>query len=187
VVGIVVIALAATGAWAGGAMAMANRAAARGFDAAQQHEWDDALAAYRTALRYDPRAAEIHALIGDVYRIQSSLTTDADLQPERQLIARRAIDAYQRALELNRYYSEVMLKMAAACELAGDSARAFRWYEQALQVDPNNAFNWIRLGTFYHRQGDTPKAIAALEHARKLSPGDWTAVNVLKEIQTGQP
>ncbi|MCG3148559.1 MAG: hypothetical protein PCFJNLEI_02003 [Verrucomicrobiae bacterium] len=187
VFGITLIALSVALAWVGRSRALASRAASRGFAAAQEHEWDDAVREYQTALRLDPHAPEIHSLIGDIYRTQSSLTTDEDLQEERKLIARRGVDSYKRALELNPYHPEIMLKMAAACELAGDPAQAFRWYQQAFQVDPNNAFAWIALGNFYRRQGDTVQAIAALEHARKLNPGDSTAVNILKQIRSAQP
>jgi O-antigen ligase len=184
---VVIAVIALTLGWLAGSRAFAARLAARGMAAAQEHEWDDALRDYRAALRYDPRSPHLHELMGDVYRLQSALITDRRLRNERQLIARRGMDAYHRALELNPYHSEVMLKMAAAAELAGDPAAAFRWLERALQIDPNNAFNWIRLGVFYRRQGDLPKAVAALQRARQLNPGDWTAVHLLNEIQSPAP
>src|SRR5262249_9758211 len=134
-----------------------------------------------------PHMPDVHTQVGDLYRIQSALITNETLLVERQLIAKRAVDSYQKSLELNPYNSEVVLKMAAACEIGGDTNTAFRWYQRSMQIDPNSEFNWVRLGLFYSRQGDTNRAVDALTQAQKLNPGDHTPANLLKELQSPQP
>jgi predicted TPR repeat methyltransferase len=103
-------------------------------------------------------------------------------EADRQRLALQAVDAYRRSLSLNPLQSEVMLRLAAACEMAGDNAAASRAYDQALIVDPHNAFNWLRLGLFYWRTGDTARATEALKHSHRLNNFDPIANTYLQEI-----
>lgn len=185
--GVGLLILAGEGAWIGGRLALAQRAAAVAYEASQNQDWDDAEKAFDRALQFDPRSPLIHTLRGDMYRIQSAQTTDPDLQPERAYIARRAVAAYQSTLALNPFDSEVWLKLGSAYELAQDLPAAFRAYEQALAVDPHNAFNWQRLGQFYRRRHDYPKAIAALKRAQELRPSDRALLDLLNETKAAAP
>lgn len=159
------------------------RTNAQAYDAAQLYDWDEALRLYKRALKVDGNSPEIYSQMGDLYRSQSLLITNEDLQLERQFIARRAVANYHSALLYNPYNSDIILRMAGTYELAADKANAARWYDRALEVDPNNSFAWLRLGSFHLRQGDTNQAIADWQQAQRLNPADGTAPRRLKTLK----
>ena len=75
-----------------------------------------------------------------------------------------------------------MLRLAAAYELAGDNPAALAVYDKALTVDPHNAFNWLRLGVFYRRIGETARAIEALQYSQRLNNSEPIAQRHIEEI-----
>ncbi len=152
------------------------------YDAAQRFEWSEARGWLQRALTYDAANPETHALLGDTYRMQSAEAIGPSEQPRRQELALSAVDAYQRSLALNPFQSEVLLRQAAAYELAGNAPDALRACESALMVDPNNAFNWLQLGRLYGRQGETAKAVEALRRSQRLNPAEPLAPKYLGEI-----
>ena len=80
-----------------------------------------------------------------------------------------------------------MLRLASAYELAGDNGSALRTYQWALAVDPNNAFNYLRLGIFYRRTGEAERALDAFERSRQLGARDQIAVVNIQDIRRSVP
>jgi tetratricopeptide (TPR) repeat protein len=60
---------------------------------------------------------------------------------------------------------------AAACQAAGEHARAEPLYRQALQANPENADGWRRLGEVCLALGKLPEAVPAFQRALRLQPG----------------
>jgi O-antigen ligase len=181
-IGFTSLILAAGIAFIGTRLCLASRYTARGYDASQEFEWDEAQAWYQLALRRDSGHYETHAQMGDAYRIQSSQFERDEDGSERQRMAFLSVEAYRQSLALNPFQSDVMLRLANAYELAGDLTSALHTYNQALDVDPNNAFIWLRLGVFYHRIGEKDRAIAALQRSAKLNTIEPIAQQYLEEI-----
>src|SRR5207247_885346 len=125
--------------WCGLRQAQSARFTQLGNDANERFEWDQAHALYQRALQFDPRNPEPHSQLGDAYRMQSALAESDEEQPDRHRLALLAIDAYQHSLALNPFQSEVMLRLAAAYELAGDYTGAARTYTSSPTVDSHNA------------------------------------------------
>jgi O-antigen ligase len=180
--GLGLLAMAVATVVIGARLSLGSRYTERGYEAGQSFEWEDAHIFYQRALRYDPGNPETHAQIGDAYRMESAQADTPEEQPDRQRLALLAVDAYQQSLRLNPFQSEVMLRLAAACELAGDDSAALRAYNEAMTVDPNNAFNWLQLGTFYRRMGETARAVEALKRSARLNNVDPIATTYLEEI-----
>ncbi len=179
----VIVAAAGLG-WVGVRFSLSARDTALGYNSSQEFEWDQAQTFYERARRHDPGNPEPLAEIGDAYRIQSSLVDAPEDRREQRRLAHLAADSYRKSLRLNPYQSEVMLRLAAAYELAGDIGSAARTYAHALAVDPNNAFSWLRLGMFGHRQGDIAGAIKALRRSQQLNTVEPVADQYLKGIET---
>jgi len=118
-----------------------------------------------------------------VYRSQSALATTPEDAAERQELAQQAIAAHSRSLTLNPYQSEVMLRLASAYELAGDNGSALRTYQRALAVDPNNAFNYLRLGIFYRRIDEGQRVTEAFEKSRQLGAEDQIPVVNIEDVR----
>lgn len=174
--------LVAWGGWVGATLSLGNWCAAKADAANQQSEWDNALAWGARALRFDARNPDPHAWMGDAYRMQSALAYDPQNPSERRRLAELAVAAYRRSLALNPFQSDVMLRLAAAYELAGDNDAAARAYDDALAVDPNNAFTWLRIGMFYRRRGDIPRAVEAFQVSQRLNRVEPIAQRYLEEI-----
>jgi O-antigen ligase len=153
-----------------------------GYDTGLTFEWDGAHRAFQYALHFDPQNPETYAQIGDAYRIEGAQEDSPAEEADRRRLAMLAVQAYRQSLALNPLQSEVMLRLAAACEMAGDNAAALSAYDNALIVDPNNAFNWLRLGLFYWRNGETARAVEALKHSQRLNNFDPIATTYLQEI-----
>ena len=188
--GILVFISGAGIAWAGFHQAQSARFTSLGYDSDQRFEWSQAIQHYQRAVRFDPGNPETRAQIGDAYRMQSALADSQDDLAERRRLALMSVAAYRQSLLLNPFQSEVMLRLAAAYELASDTAGAARTYAEAVTIDPNNAFNWLRVGMFYRRIGDTGRAIEALQYSQRLNNLEPIADKYLKEIaaeQTAKP
>lgn len=147
-------------------------------------DWDQALDSYQRAIAADPKFPEPYAKIGDVYRSRSALAgaTTEEHASKREL-AQHAIAAYEQSLRLNEYQSEVMLRLASAFELAGDDSSALRTYKRALAVDPNNAFNYLRLAIFYRRLGAEQLAVEAFARSSQLGESDQISVINIEDIR----
>jgi adenylate cyclase len=61
--------------------------------------------------------------------------------------------------------------------LLGDLDRAGHFVDRALALDPNNAWAWSRRGFIDAYRGKSDAAIAAFEHATRLSPLDPFSYN----------
>jgi O-antigen ligase len=181
-VGGALLALLAWGGWVGVRLSLGDRCSAKADEANQQSEWDEALQWGTRALRYDARNPRPHALIGDAYRMQSAMAYDPQNPTERRRLAELSVQAYRRSLALNPFQSDVMLRLAAAYELAGDNDHAARTYDEALAVDPNNAFTWLRIGMFYRRRGDLARAVEAFKLSQQLNRAEPIAQQYLEEI-----
>ena len=186
VLGIAVLAVAVGIGWFGMKRSLSAYYTSLGYDASQEFEWDEARVYYQRAVSADPRNPVPHSQLGDAYRIESALAEDEDQLPERYRLAVLSINAYRQSLALNPFQSDVMLRLAAAYELAGAYDDAARAYGEALLVDPNNAFTWLRIGMFYRRRGDTERALEAFTFSNRLNNIDPIAQAYLKEIQEEQ-
>jgi O-antigen ligase len=177
------LALTGIALWFGAPMARASHNNFWGNACKEVLAWDRALQFYQRAVAADPRFPEPYARMGDVYRARSALQARAADEANRKSLARQAIQAYQRSLELNPYQSEVMLRLAHAYELAGDNDSALKTYYRALAVDPNNAFSYQRLGIFYRHMGEDELAAEAFEKSDALGSQDQIAIINIEDIR----
>jgi O-antigen ligase len=136
-----------------------------------------AQALYEKAVRWDPRYPEPHWKLGDLSRSQAvwMMALSPDKAAEGRRLAGVAVAHYQRALDLNPYSTEVLLRQGAALELLGQPDRALANYERAVALSPANAYNHNVLGRFYRKQGDEKRALEHLERAQVLN--HWSDIS----------
>jgi O-antigen ligase len=131
-------------------------------------DYELALAYYDYAISLDPRSPEAQARRGDVYRTWAHWRVGPDKQAERRELARQAIEAYDRSLQLNPYQAPVLLDKAKMHEIAGNNDLARQTYQRAIEVYPTNAMAHFLLGCFFRDRGDSQRAKQAFEQAMQL-------------------
>ncbi|KAB2958397.1 MAG: tetratricopeptide repeat protein, partial [Thermoanaerobaculia bacterium] len=122
---------------------------------------DQAVEQYRTAVRYRP-----------------------DFEPSRQALARLTGSAEVRAPR-----NEAERKATALCEQAADAARrgaypdAFARLDEAKRAAPDYVLVFQYEANVAYLAGDQPRAIAALERALALEPGNQLFRHNLEELR----
>ena len=81
---------------------------------------------------------------------------------------------------------------SAMMTLGGDVQQALNFADRALELDPNNAWGWMRRGYGRVYLGDPEEAIRSFEHSSRLSPLDPFAFSVhlgtgLAHFAAGRP
>ncbi|MEY2409014.1 MAG: hypothetical protein QOF48_1684 [Verrucomicrobiota bacterium] len=144
-----------------------------------------ALDFYRRASEVDRGLSIPRWKTGDIFRVQAQWRLGAEKKAERVGLARQAIPFYAEALRLNPYETQVVLRAAAADELAGDDAGALEKYNRAVAMEPNSPVPAERLGKFHRDRGNDELAAKYYDLAQRMkrvsSPGiDWN-VDELKK------
>jgi predicted TPR repeat methyltransferase len=131
----------------------------------------EAVEAYQTAIRLDPRYVLARINLAD---------TLAEIGR-----AREAIEAYRTALSIDPGSSDGHIGLAVALLRIGESAAAVAESRAALEVDPNNVQAWHVLAIGLGKSGDRQGAIAAEREALARNAGfakGWHALgNFLDE------
>ncbi len=153
---------------------------------------DGALAAYRAALKIDPTIKGFHkqyaelviakgqtaevitALSGVIKSGEADFNTYSTLgsiYQERKDYS-KAIEMYQKALQIDPQNTETLVNLAESQSLSGDIGGAVITYEQAIMMNPNLNEEYKALGDLYTEQGKKKQAIEAYEKYLEKSPND---------------
>jgi Tfp pilus assembly protein PilF len=118
---------------------------------------DDAIEAYREALRINPKFADAWRRLGYVYSRHLKRYDDA-------------IKAFRQALRINREDADAWDGLGGAyakLERYDDTIECFR---QVLRINPEDSLGWARLAAIYARSGNKPAALDALKALRRINP-----------------
>ncbi len=116
--------------------------------------------AFEEALRWDPDGGDYHLALGLHYQAQ--------LDPE---LAEQARPHLERAAELNPYEPRTLQELASLYELTDQRQLAEEAHLKAVGLRPTNGDLLWRVGNFYLRSGELPKALAQLARAMAADPG----------------
>jgi O-antigen ligase/cytochrome c-type biogenesis protein CcmH/NrfG len=138
------------------------------------------------AISYNPRQAFFHHRLGNIHMEKFSL----DHSTER---ARAALEAFRKAIELNRIhppfwhtlarYHEFMVSFFQGQEREAHIQQAAMAYEKAIELAPTNPFYRVSLAALFIKAGELEKAIAPLEQALHLEPNFVTAQVLLIDVK----
>jgi len=118
---------------------------------------DEALAAYREAVRLQPGLAVAHHSLGRALR-EKGLTEEAAA-------------AFRRAIELQGDFAEAYSSLGNVLQQAGRVEEAVAAYQKAIQVKPGFAEGYYNLGLALREKDDMAGAIAAFREAIRIRPG----------------
>ncbi len=87
----------------------------------------------------------------------------------------KAIECYQKAIELKPDYATAFSNMGIAFSDKGDKDKALECYQKAIELKPDYADAFNNMGTAFSYKGDKDKAIEYYQKAIELKPDDATA------------
>lgn len=134
---------------------------------------NEAIPILQEALRIDPQYGRAHALLAWCHALNATYlwTADPDCDVEA---ARNAVDATKGLIDDD---PTALTAAGAATGFCGDQEGASALLEQALALDPNNAWAWARWGWTGIYRAQPEQALERFEKAMKLSPLDPFAFN----------
>jgi len=161
-----------------------------GSQLAEEHKYDEAIAYYQTALRYQPTFPEAHFFMGAALDEQGKL--DEAVAEYQQALWFKPVQEQAHiflgiALARQKKYDEAMAHYRAALKLNPDSAvaqnnlarilhtqgrldEAVEHYEAALKIDPKLALAHNNLGILLLQKGSLTEGTAQLREAMRLNP-----------------
>jgi tetratricopeptide (TPR) repeat protein len=131
----------------------------RGLRAFEEQDYDLAIAQLERAVEVGVSKyslEEVYSVLGRAYESTNQFN--------------KAIDAHQKALEINPKYYKAWVNLGVAYRLNGNLEEAERSYNQALSIESNYAELHASLGALYIFQNEPEKALSALNRAIELDP-----------------
>lgn len=133
-----------------------------GYALQQLGEWEQAIASYQRALELQPNCVEADVNLGNALHAQ------AKLLPEKQA-----------------HYANLNHKLGVIREQAGDLKTAEAYYQQAVELVPNQGEYYLNLGKIYQQQKNFQQAIDVYRKGLKLrNPRYAEAVAAYKSVET---
>jgi TolB-like protein/tetratricopeptide (TPR) repeat protein len=146
-----------------------------------------ALAAYREAVRLDPRFADAWARVGFAMAIQFVWLGWRTETPRDSLLP-LARAAAERALELDSVGADAWMALGTAKTWGGDLPGARASFERALRLDSLNAEAWLTFGNVYsvYNLNDHGRAEQLLRRAIAIDPDSRNAWRTLGVVLSAQ-
>ncbi|PWR74382.1 NosD domain-containing protein [Methanospirillum lacunae] len=120
---------------------------------------DEAIATINKALNLYPDSIILWYTLGDIYLLD---LTEYD----------KAIQAYQKALTIDKNDTHSLVNLAFAIDKTGRSNEALELYLQAVTINPSLTDAWVKAGNIETRANHFNQAILYYDKALKLDPGN---------------
>ena len=118
---------------------------------------------FQYAWWFDSRNYQVATALGDLHAARATWNPH-----QRETFSRDAFQWYNRALTLNRYATDIHIKIGRLYDALKQHDEALAAYQAALDTDPRNASYHVALGQHYLRWGDATEAQYQFRLAREL-------------------
>jgi len=165
--------------------------AAEEFERARERGWD--------AKEIDVHLAEITALSGDpeaadkkVAKLQKSLGESATWYYLRGLVDEflgrddDALDAYERAREIDPAHPQATFRLAFFHDLHGDEEQAGDLYRECISQAPTHANALLNLSVLYEDAGQYEQAVACIRRVLAANPAHPRARHFLRDCESSK-
>ncbi len=82
----------------------------------------------------------------------------------------KAMDSYQRAVEINPNLADAYLGLAATYFISEKVDEAIKYFKKAIEINPKHVATYYNLGLVYESTGQVDDAIASFEKTVEISP-----------------
>ena len=124
----------------------------------KQYDYENAIAAYRVALKAEAEAPGVH------YQLGMALIRTMRLE--------EATRAFQKELEIDPYHVLAQVRLGQIYTYRSEHEEAISHLLEAVKLDSSNALALGALGRAYMLAGRPDQAVEMLERSVKLDPGD---------------
>ena len=124
----------------------------------KQYDYENAIAAYRVALKAEPDVPGVH------YQLGMALIRTMQLE--------EAIQAFQKELEIDPYHVLAQVRLGQIYTYRSEHEEAISHLREAVKLDSSHAMAHGALGRAYTLAGRPDEATEMLERSVKLDPGD---------------
>ena len=97
-----------------------------------------------------------------------------------------AIEAYERALQLDATHRPTLFRLAYLYDLRGEESLAIDYYKQCVQNPPIHAGALLNLGVLYEDMGRYDEAVACFERILQVNPNHARARLFLRDAQASK-
>jgi Ca-activated chloride channel family protein len=134
----------------------AAAANAKGLELFQSGKFEEAVGAYKQAIKQKPDYSEAYYNLGDAY-FQLSLYKEA-------------IDAYKRAVKYQADFAPTHNNMGTAYFKLGEHKKAIDAYKEAIRLDPKTSVTYYNLAATYLVRGNKKAALVQHKILQSLDP-----------------
>lgn len=122
----------------------------------EQGDWETFIDTMEQIAVFEPEAADVHYMIGEAYRFQADY--------------KRALEAYNRALEINPDFGPAYVGLARARLGPDPNAEVLFLLDQAIEKDPNFGEAYLQRAIYHLAHNDPTSAISDLTAADARLP-----------------
>jgi tetratricopeptide (TPR) repeat protein len=127
-------------------------------------DWHDEIAFFTSTLKYHPRNARLYLNLGNTYYEKKQID--------------KAIEQYQKAIDINKNYAVAYGNIGSACLNKGQVAKAEKYLKKAIGLKSNYPIAHYNLGIIYFNKRDNDKALKELNLATQQLPQLYQAHNM---------
>jgi len=135
----------------------------------RNRDWKNEDTLWLATAKVAPSGQQIHNNLGDVYARQGDL--------------RKAVEEFQKAIEINPNYADAYHNLANTYQQMGQIDAAVENYQKALSINPKLWQSYQNMAAIYFNAGDFPKALENIKKALEIDPQNQQLQENLKVIE----
>ena len=118
--------------------------------------WKDEFTLWQDVIKKSPHETGSYCSLGLAYSTQGNYD--------------KAIECYQKAIDLDPKYSDAYNNLGSVYYTQGNYDKAIEYYQKAIDLDPHSYMAYNNLGAAYDGKGDYHKEIECFQRAVQLKP-----------------